>query len=116
MKFVNFLVTISIFSLFKLSFATNYIPISSSFDENLSESVCEITNDIIRSKSDVQDVLVSNLGGKDWSSTINDIIQCLSKDSVVVISDFTAKITEKNLWKISVVILLGFDQDNHVSR
>lgn len=71
----------------------------------LSNYVCKITKDIIKSKYDTQDVLIGNLGGKVWSSTVNEIAGCV-KDSVVVVSDFSKKMTEKSLRKAAIVIVL----------
>ena len=87
------------------SLSTNFTLKSSTDDENLAKSICKITNDVINSRADTQDILIGNLGGQIWSSTINDIIQCIDDRNAVVLTDFKTKITEKSLKKASVTIL-----------
>ena len=74
--------------------------------QDLSKNICKITNDITKSSTDTQDILIGNLGGETWSSTVNDIIQCVDDNIAIVVTDFQQKIIEKNLKKASVVILI----------
>jgi len=74
-------------------------------DKTLSSTICKITNDITSLKSDTQDILIGNLGGKMWPTIANDIIQCLNDDKAQVLSDFRTTIKKINLRKASVVIL-----------
>ena len=73
-------------------------------NEKFVNSICKITNDVANS-TDKQDILIGNLGGKVWSSTINDIVQCIVLRNPVVITDFKTVVKERNLRKASVVIL-----------
>jgi len=105
MKITKFFIIFSTLLFINSSLSTNFIQKSLIDDQQLSKSICEITNDIINSKSDTQDILIGNLGGKIWSSTISDIIQCLSDNKAQVLSDFRTTIKKINLRKASVVIL-----------
>ncbi|KAL7014270.1 hypothetical protein ACKWTF_015841 [Chironomus riparius] len=83
-------------------------------DAKLANDICKITNDLTRSSTDTQDILVGNVGGQAWSSTVNDIITCIDDRNAVVVMDFKHKITEKSLRKASVVILI-LEWSNQVS-
>jgi hypothetical protein len=54
------------------------------------------------------------LGSNIWSSTVNDIIQCIDDGTAVVVADLSAVVKEKSLRKASVVILT-FDEFDQVS-
>lgn len=73
--------------------------------QNLSTNVCKITKDIIKSKTDAQDILIGNLGGKLWTTTLNDIAGCIGSDNSVIVNDFEEALTEKSLRKAAVIIL-----------
>lgn len=75
-------------------------------NQQLSKNICKITNDIINSKTDTQDILVGNFGGKMWPSTINNILQCIDDKAPVVVVDVRTKLTDKSLRKASVMILM----------
>ena len=94
--------------------STNFIFKTSQNDEKLSNYVCKITKDITKTKSDTQDVLIGNLGGELWSSTVNDIAGCIGSDTAVVVSDFKSIVTEQTLRKAAVLILM-FGYVNQVS-
>lgn len=83
-------------------------------DQKLSKSVCKITNNFEVSKFDTKDVLISNLGGKAWTSTVNNIAKCLDDGTAIVVADFRTKMKVPRLKKASVLILVGFDHNNHV--
>ena len=105
MKTVKIFTILSSLLLLNSTLSTNLILKSSTDDEKLSKSICKITNDVINTKTDTQDILIGNLGGKVWSSTVNDIVKCIDDGNAVVVTDFNAKIVEKNLRKSAVVIL-----------
>lgn len=93
MKFLDFLIT------FFMRYFLNSVSsasISSKMsieDQNLSKSICMLTNDVINLKANTQDILIGNLGGKLWSSTIDDIIKCSRSKSAIVLTDF-------RIWKV----------------
>ncbi|CAG9811085.1 unnamed protein product [Chironomus riparius] len=74
-------------------------------DQNLSNYVCKIIKDLLKSNSSTQDVLIGNIGGKMWSSTINYIAGCVGHKDAVVVSDFKKPLTEKTLRKASIIVL-----------
>lgn len=111
MNFILFLLFLSLLLFAKIN-ARIKILIS---DQTLPNSICKVTNDIINSKSDTQDILIGNLGGKLWSSMVNNIIKCIDEESAVVVTDFKLKIIEERLWKATVVILVGLKQTDDVS-
>ena len=100
--------------LFNSSLGNNLFIQSLPDDQNLPKSICKITNDVISSKNQTQDILIGNLGDKTWSSTVNEIIKCIDGETALVVTDLKTKITEKRLKKSPVVILAGFNQNNHV--
>lgn len=67
----------------------------------------------MKSSNDTQDVLVGNMDSKTQSATVNDIIKCIGEDYPLVISDMVKLLTEKNLKKAAVVILV-FETSNKV--
>ena len=84
-------------------------------DDKLSKSVCKIANDITHSKTETQNVLLGNLGGKVMTSLVQDISGCVAdKNPVVVLTTLQKKILERKLWKSSVIILI-FDSLNEVN-
>jgi hypothetical protein len=96
------------------SFGMNYILNTANKDQKLTLNICKITKDIIISESNTQDILIANFGEKIWSSTINEIVQCVDEEAAVVITKLDTKITGKLLRKAKVVVLVGFDAENHV--
>lgn len=115
MVLLNFFVVLLLVLHVNLSFTKNIYQKSSIDDRELPKSICKITNDVTNLTTDTQDILIGNFGGKAWSSTVNDILQCLHKTTAVVVTDFITKITEQSLRKVSVVVAIGFDPKNHVS-
>jgi len=105
MSTTKVLAVILAFCTLNSSFSTNFILKSLIVDQKLSKSICKITNDVTSSKTDTQDILIGNVGGNIWSSTINDIVSCIDDETTVVVSDLNAIMTENNLRKASVTIL-----------
>ncbi|CAG9798202.1 unnamed protein product [Chironomus riparius] len=98
MEFPKFFIVASILTiLFSRQISTNAL--------TLVNSICEIQNDVVNSRTDTQDILISNLGGRMWSSSINDIIRCIGDSNPVVVTDLKRKIIGKNLRKASLVVL-----------
>ncbi|CAG9811092.1 unnamed protein product [Chironomus riparius] len=102
MKFFQFYVPFLVLIVCNSTLNINFILKN---DKKLSNYVCKVTKDIISSKSDTKDVLIGNLGGKVWSSTVNDIAGCVGQDSAVVASDFKEPLTVETLRKAIVIIL-----------
>ncbi|CAG9811094.1 unnamed protein product [Chironomus riparius] len=95
--------------IFNSTFSTKFILKTLQNDDKLSNYVCKVTKDIISSKSDTQDVLIGNLGGKMWSLTVNDITGCIGSLSAVVVTNFEDVMTEKTLNKAAVMIVMFGD-------
>lgn len=110
MKILNLFV---LFCFLKSSFSFNSSLNFMIHNKKLQKSICNVVNDVTSSKTDTQDILIGNLGREAWTSTINDIVQCLSDGTAVVVSDFKQLINEKLLRKASLVILT-FDGLNRV--
>jgi len=86
-------------------------------DEKLSKSICKIANDVARSKTGTQDILIGNFGFQVWTSTTNDIVRCIDDETAVVVADFKEIIKSKRLRKASTVILpLGYVDKVSFSR
>lgn len=113
MIFCVYFFIISTISLLTSSLSTNLVTNSSLNLQKLPKIICKITNDITNSKPDTQDVIIGNLGGEIWSSTINMIAKCIDVDSAVVVSNFNKLITKQSLRKAEVVIL-SFDRISEV--
>lgn len=105
MKISKFLSLFLALLLLHSTLSINFILKAPQNDKKLSNYVCKVTKDILKSKTDTQDVLIGNLGGKKWSSTVNDIAGCIGRGSAVVVSDFMATLKEDTLRKAAVVIL-----------
>lgn len=93
---------------------THSVPNLSIADQNLPKSICKITNAIISSTTDTQDILVGNIGGKVLPLTFNDILECIEDVSAVVVSNFEEIIVNKHLRKATIVIML-INESNLVS-
>lgn len=104
-------------NIFFVQFSTLFFLLTSAFnynlthenlwsDKRLSNYVCEVTRNILKSKNDVQDILIKNLGYQIWSSEVNDIAGCVTDVGAVVVSDFDNVKTVKALRKATVVILM----------
>ena len=87
------------------SFSTNFILESLIIDQNLSKSICKITNDVTNSKSDTHDILIGDFGGQNGSLIVNDIIHCIDDGKAVVATDLRRIIKNEVLRKASVIIL-----------
>lgn len=106
MKIANFfIIFLSIFLLIS-TFDTKFTHTTSNDHDTLLKSFCKITNDATNFKADTQDIIVGNMGGKIWSSTTNDIIECIDKRAAVVVTNFGTSIAEKRLRKASIIILM----------
>lgn len=73
-------------------------------DKFLSQSICQMVNGIISSKSHTQDVLIGHINAVIWPTILDDIRQCLSNDVAVVLSDLRELDINLNMKKASVVI------------
>ena len=113
MKISRFFALILALLILNSPLSTNLILKTSQNDKKLSNYVCKITKDITKTKRDTQDVLIGNLGGEVWSSTVNDIAGCVGSETAVIVNDLTTTVTEKTLRKAAVVILM-FDKVNKV--
>lgn len=109
MKFSRLLVPFLAFCILNSSLSSSFTLKISQNDKLLSNSVCKIIKDISKSKTDTQDILIGNLGGNLWTSTINDITGCIGSDNSVVISNFKAALKEENLRKAAVIVMMLSD-------
>ncbi|CAG9811315.1 unnamed protein product [Chironomus riparius] len=105
MKITKLLIFISTISILNLAISTKSI----NSDQHLAENICRITNDIIKSTNDTQDILIGNLGGIIWSSAVNEIIKCIADETAVVFTDLRIKMINSNLRKAAVIIM-AFDK------
>jgi hypothetical protein len=108
MKFAKF------FIIFSICLLINFTPKSSVNSQELSKSVCQIANDVVSSLNDTQDILIGNFGRKVKSSIVNDILRCIDGATAAVVTDFEVEMTNKNLRKAAIVIVV-FDDINGVS-
>jgi hypothetical protein len=99
-------VTFSTFFVANSLYSTSFILDSSLSDQKLSQNVCKIINDVTKSSSDTQDILIGNLGSHTWSSTVNDIAECVNDDKALLVSDLRYRIEKENLRKFSIVVLV----------
>lgn len=114
MKLTKLFVIFSSILLLNSSLSTNITFKPSIDSQTLYKSICKITNDITSSKSDTKDILIGNLGGKIWSSTINNIVQCIDDETAVVVTDLQNKMSRNNLKK-ALLIIVAFDSIDGVS-
>ncbi|KAL7014254.1 hypothetical protein ACKWTF_015826 [Chironomus riparius] len=102
MKIKAFFVVFSTLFIINTSFTTKMLI----KDQELPKSICSITNNVTKSTTITQDILIGNMDRKIWSSTANDIIKCLDDDKAVVATDLTNTIQNLRLRKASVIILM----------
>ena len=105
MKFSRIFALILALFILNSTLSTNFILKTSQNDKKLSNYVCKVTKDITKTKSDTQDVLIGNLGGEAWSSTVNDIAGCVGSENAVVVNNFSKLLTEQTLRKAAVGIV-----------
>ncbi|CAG9811086.1 unnamed protein product [Chironomus riparius] len=96
------------------TFSTNFILKTSQNEKKLSNYVCKVIKEITKAKNDTQDVLIGNLSGKLWSSTVNDIAGCVGQEAAVVLSDFKMLLKEKTLRKAAVIIIALSSADHKI--
>ena len=106
MKITKFFIIFSTIYFLNSSLSTRFINASSIDHQNLPQSICKIINDVTKSKTDTQDILIGNLQGNNELSIIDDIIECVKDNTAIVVTDFKAKMTEKMLRKAAIIILL----------
>ncbi|CAG9811084.1 unnamed protein product [Chironomus riparius] len=73
----------------------------------MSNYICKVSKDVIKAKNHNQDVLIVNLGGKMWLSTVNDIARCVGHENAVLVNDFKKPLTEKTLRKANLIIMFA---------
>ena len=105
MKITKFFIIFSTIYFLNSSLSTRFNLTSSIDHQNLPQSICKIINDVTKSKTDTQDIIIGNLQGNKLS-IIDDIIECVKDNTAIVVTDFKAKMTEKMLRKAAIVILL----------
>ena len=76
-------------------------------NQHLADFACKVTMDVVSSQSHTQDILIGNLGGKSQSLMVNDITKCIADENLVTVTDLKTPMTEKNLRKASVAILVA---------
>ena len=74
-------------------------------DQSISNFICKVTTDIIKTSAHTQDVLIGKFYNQSRTSVVNDIAECLNDVSSIVITDFKHPIMEKNLRKATVIIV-----------
>ena len=76
--------------------------------------VCTLTEKILKAESDTTDVAIGSFNGNMPPEFINEISKCIAKHSMVVMTDFSKKIEDENLWKAQLIIIVT-DEVNQVS-
>ena len=114
MKITKLFIIFSTIFIFNSSLSTNFVLNPSIFDQNLSKSISKIANDATSTTTDTHDILIENLGGNIWSSTINEILKCIDDATAVVVTDLKAQMLS-NVLKKAMVIIVAFDMIDGVS-
>jgi len=94
-----------IFSSIVLLNSSHSLEISQIFSNHSSRPICKIINDLTRLTNDTQDILIGNIGDRNWSQNVNDIIECIDDDKAIVVTDFKGIHQEKKLRKGSVIVV-----------
>ena len=76
--------------------------------------VCTVTEKILKAESDTTDVAIGSFNTKMPPEFIDEVAQCISKHSMVITTDFSKRIEDKNLRKAQLIIIVT-DEVNQVS-
>lgn len=76
--------------------------------------VCKVTENVLKAESDTSDVAIGSFNSKMPPEFINEVTKCISKHSMVITTDFSKRIEDKNLRKAQLIILVT-DETNQVS-
>ena len=76
--------------------------------------VCAVTEKIVKADQDIHDVAIGNFLGKVPAEFLSEVTKCISRHTTVVTTDFRKKISDKNLRKAQVVIIV-LDELNQVN-
>ena len=80
---------------------------------NLARHVCEVTERIVAENSDTNDVVIGKFNTRMSNGFFDEISKCISRLSMVITTDFSRKIDDRNLRKAQVVIIVS-DETNQV--
>lgn len=75
--------------------------------------VCAVTEKIVNADQDINDVAIGNFNTKMPAEFLSEVTKCISRHTMVVTTDFSKKISDKNLRKAQVVIIVS-DESNQV--
>ena len=107
MKITKFFIIFSSIYILNASLSTKF-PLESQINhQNVVKSICKITNEVTKSTTDTQDVLIVESRAINESTTVNEILMCI--DNAVVVTEMRKKILVKNLRKAAVIII-DFDR------
>lgn len=107
MQIKLFFVTLSALSMLQSLFNCLYLMET----EDLAKIACKATKDIISKQPHTQDVLIGDLG---QLASKNKLISCIGHEIPVLVTCLKTQISERNLRKATVVILI-LDKANVVS-
>lgn len=75
-------------------------------EQKLLKYICDLGEKVLTADVDTKDVAIGSINSKLPADLIDGITACISKHSMVILSDYKKAIKHENLRKASVVILL----------
>lgn len=79
----------------------------------LAKYVCTVTEKIANADKDATDVVIGRFNSKMPVEFLSEITKCISKHSMVITTDFSKLIDDKNL-RIAKVVIIVSDEANPV--
>lgn len=85
-------------------------------NNSISERACDLTKHILNNSKELKDVLILNVGGEIWKSTINDVTRCAANNQapVTVIQSLNSPAADQYL-RQSAVVIMAYDRNEMVS-
>lgn len=90
-----------------LLFYAHYIHLSSTNEINLLSYVCKVAENILKADSDTKDVAIGYFNSKLSLDFYNGVVECTSRHSIVMTSDYKRPVENKNMRKAQLVIIIS---------
>lgn len=95
-------------------FLSIYFHHVTSQNPNLVNFVCELAEKVVKADDNIKDITIGNFNSQMPPEFLDEVLQCISKHTMVIVTDFSIKIKSESLRKSQLVIIIS-DDVNQVS-
>ena len=79
----------------------------------LLDYVCTVTEKVLKAEIATTDVAIGSFNSKMPLEFLDEVTKCISKHSMVIMTDFSKRIEDKNLRKAQLIVIIS-DEVNQV--